>query len=788
MSLKEDNRVLRILFAEDVVSDADLAVISLRLEGLKFDYQVVADRDSFRKTLRSFAPDIVISDYSMPGFNGLEALEETKSFNIDLPFILFTGSNNEETAVRCIKAGANDYIIKEHMARLPLAVRESLEQFRVQKEKRESEHRLRDNEAKLHSLFSAAPGGIGLVVDRCFVEVNDTFCRLTGYSREELVGMSSRMVYPTDEEYEYVGREKYRQIAISGTGSVETRLKCKDGKILNVIMSSAVLDPDDASKGATFTVLDITTLKAAERELRKMSTVVEQNPVSIVITDPEGNIEYVNPKFCNITGYKREELTGKNPRILSSGEMPAYEYDELWKTIKAGKIWKGEFHNRRKSGQLYWESASISPIVDEKGEITHFVGIKEDITERKRSEQVQRALYKISEEVVSSNNIEQLIGVIYDEISAVFDSKNFYIAFYDKATGMLRTPHSKDEKDELSEWSAKKSLTGYIIRTNTPVIARAGEVQAMIDSGIIEMVGTPSAVWLGVPMSLGDEVTGGLVIQDYQNAEAFSERDLELLKFIAGQIGLALQRQKSIADLRSALSLAEASNRLKTSFLNNISHEVRTPLNGIVGFAQFIVQPGITDEEKQEYLQILNSSTQRLLNTITGYMDISMITSGNQTVKNVAVNVNALLDRLYMRYLQSAKSKNLDFSEQLPEGNEKREIITDRDLLEKALGHLIENAIKFTQQGSVDFGYEIIADEINFHVHDTGEGISEEAQEQIFDFFMQEDSTTSKRFDGSGLGLSIVKGIAGLLGGSVMVQSEKGVGSLFTIHLPVKPL
>lgn len=784
----ESQLKLRILFAEDVPSDADLAMMTLRREGLEFDYKLVDDRAAFSNALRAFTPDIVISDYSMPGFSGLEALVETKSFNIDLPFILFTGSTNEETAVRCIKAGADDYIIKQHMARLPYAVKEVLEQVRIKKEKRETENRLHDNEAKLHSIFSAAPGGIGLVVDRRFVEVNDSFSRLTGYSREELIGSDSLMVYPSKEEYDYVGREKYRQIAISGTGSVETRLKCKDGRIINVIMSSAVLDPDDKSKGATFSVLDITMLKDAERELRKMSTVVEQNPVSIVITDTEGNIEYVNPKFCEITGYRREELTGRNPRILSSGEMSADEYDELWMTIRAGNVWRGEFHNRRKSGQFYWESASISPIIDEEGVTTHFVGIKEDITARKRSEQVQRALYRISGEVLASNDIEHLIEVIYEEISSVFKSNNFYIAFYNPSTGMLSTPHSKDEKDELSEWPAERSLTGYVIRNNTPMLVSGKEVDSMVASGIIDMVGTPSAVWLAVPMSMGEEVTGALVIQDYHNAEAFNNEDLELLKFIAGQINLSLERQKSITDLRNALRLAEASDRLKTSFLNNISHEVRTPLNGILGFAQFIVQPGITDEEKAEYLQIVKASSQRLLNTITGYMDISMITSGNQAVRRTSFNVNAMLDRLYIKFLPVAKSKSLSISEQLPEGYEKREIYTDRDLLEKALGHLIDNAIKFTQHGSVVFGYEIIADEISLHVHDTGEGISAEAQDQIFDFFMQEDSTTSKRFEGSGLGLSIVKGIAGLLGGSVMVQSEKGVGSLFTIQLPVATL
>jgi PAS domain S-box-containing protein len=776
---------LRILIAEDVPSDADLAVILLRRDGLEFEYKVVQTQKTFREALRSFEPHLIISDYSMPGFSGMEALRETRSYDSFLPFILYTGSINEETAVKCIKAGANDYVIKEHMTRLPIAVKEALDQQRIFKEKQISETLLRENQAKFQSLLAAAPGGVGVVINRIFAEVNDTFCRITGYSEEELIGRDSLIIYPSKEEYEYVGREKYRQISLTGTGAVETRIKRKDGVILNVVMSSSAIDPADLSKGATFIVLDVTNLKYTESELRKMSTVVEQNPISIIITDVEGSIEYVNPRFCEITGYNREEVSGKNPRFLASGEMKEEVYALMWSTIKSGNVWKGEFKNRRKSGQIYWESASISPIVDEKGTITHFVGIKEDITTRKKSEQVQRALYKISGEVVVSNDFENLIEVIYNEISLVFNSQNFYIAFYDTHSGMLRTLHSMDEKDELSEWPAERSLTGHIIKTNSAMLVRRPEVEEMISKGVIDQVGTPSAIWLGVPMSTEGKVDGALVIQDYQNPDAFDYSDLELLKFIAGQISLSLQRQQSLTDLKNALRLAEASDRLKSSFLNNISHEVRTPLNGILGFAQFLVQPDITEAEKKEYLNILNASSERLLNTITGYMDISLLASGNQKVNPERMVLNMLIDRIYLKYLPAARMKNIDFSVRVPEGQEFLELYTDRILLEKALSHLIDNAVKFTQKGTVELGYEVVSRELVITVSDTGEGISDEGMVHIFEYFSQADGNITKKYDGSGLGLSIVKAITDLLGGEVMVQSEPGSGSLFSVRFPL---
>ncbi|MFA6286480.1 MAG: PAS domain S-box protein [Opitutaceae bacterium] len=135
---------------------------------------------------------------------------------------------------------------------------------------------------------------------------------------------------------------------------------------------------------------DITQRKQAESGLRKLSRAVEQSPVSIVITDINGAIEYVNPKFCAVTGYSFEDVRGRNPRVLKSGEMPSEAYRQLWATITAGEEWRGEFHNKKKNGELFWESASISPIRDDLGGITHFVAVKEDITGRKKSEAALR--------------------------------------------------------------------------------------------------------------------------------------------------------------------------------------------------------------------------------------------------------------------------------------------------------------------------------------------------------------------------------------------------------------
>src|SRR5664280_1309907 len=187
--------LLKILFIEDLPSDVDLAVLELRREKLKFDHTTVCTRVDLIKALSEFKPDLIISDYMMPSFNGIQALKVSKEFDVDLPFILCTGSINEEVAVECMKAGAIDYVTKQHMSRLPFAVKDALAKISMNKEKTAYDLLLKENEAKLQSIFTVSPVGIGLVVNRVLLEVNDTLCNLTGYKRSELIGKSSLILY-----------------------------------------------------------------------------------------------------------------------------------------------------------------------------------------------------------------------------------------------------------------------------------------------------------------------------------------------------------------------------------------------------------------------------------------------------------------------------------------------------------------------------------------------------------------------------------------------------------------
>lgn len=245
------------------------------------------------------------------------------------------------------------------------------------------------------------------------------------------------------------------------------------------------------------------------------------------------------------------------------------------------------------------------------------------------------------------------------------------------------------------------------------------------------------------------------------------------------------QLQTLNKDLVLAKERAEASDRLKSAFLNNISHEIRTPLNGILGFAPFIIEPGITQEEKETYLKILNESSKRLVDTITDYVDISLLSSGTMSCQRDAVSLCSVFKQVQTIYGKICTEKGLIFNVHFANPEDSPIIHTDEKLLTKALSHLLNNAIKFTFTGEIELGYQVLGDKIKILVSDTGVGISEDALKRIFEVFMQENTANTRGHEGSGLGLSITSGILKLLGGEINIDSDKGKGTVVKLILPI---
>ncbi len=266
-------------------------------------------------------------------------------------------------------------------------------------ERKLTEKKLRESDEKYRKLMETGNDAI-FVADTetgIILDANKQVEVLLGIPAEEIIGMHYTKIHPVEEGKRIKKLfEKYVKINKSIT-SEDILVQHKDGRKIPVEISTSVFKLE-GKKVIHGIFRDVTERKRSEDQLRKLSCVVEQSPTTVVITDIKGNIEYVNPKFTRLTGYTLEEAIGQNPSILKSGKTPPEEYKQLWETITSGREWHGEFCNKKKNGELYWESVSISPIRNAEGVITHFVGIKEDITERKKMEDILQEQNKVLEQ------------------------------------------------------------------------------------------------------------------------------------------------------------------------------------------------------------------------------------------------------------------------------------------------------------------------------------------------------------------------------------------------------
>ncbi len=251
------------------------------------------------------------------------------------------------------------------------------------------------------------------------------------------------------------------------------------------------------------------------------------------------------------------------------------------------------------------------------------------------------------------------------------------------------------------------------------------------------------------------------------------------------RIGIVIEEfLKQKKELLEAMQLAKASDQIKTDFLNNISHEVRTPLNGILGASTLLADPTLDQETKVEMVGIMNESTQRLMRTITQYMDISLLSSNNMPFYPSEIQLDSFLEPILDEYKVSCNYKKIKWIVQFPREHPRVKLIADKTLFEKILHHLLDNAVKFTEHGLVKFGYKIHEKRLEFYVIDSGIGIDEKIRDRIFKTFIQEDSSNLRRYEGSGLGLAISLKTAHLLGGNITFESEKGIGTSFYLSLP----
>jgi len=273
---------------------------------------------------------------------------------------------------------------------------------------------------------------------------------------------------------------------------------------------------------------------------------------------------------------------------------------------------------------------------------------------------------------------------------------------------------------------------------------------------------------------------GFVAFESVKDKRNWSDSEISLLKIFTGMLANLQEKITIEQSLVEARIKAEASNKLKTAFMNNISHEIRTPLNGIIGFGEIIANEQLSLDEKNKFLMVVQESSERLIQTIDDYLDISMLVTGNLEPHLMNFNMARLIEETVDDFSEIGNLKKITILAEIPDELKKLSVYSDYDLIRKVFNHLIGNSLKFTEKGNIWIGMSIENDKAKLFVKDTGIGIGENAQKYVFDSFMQEDFSSTRMYEGSGLGLSIVKGIGSILGGEISLTSVKGEGTTFT--------
>ena len=471
----------------------------------------------------------------------------------------------------------------------------------------------------------------------------------------------------------------------------------------------------------------------------------------ILLIDSDFNIVEANERAVDTYGYSRDKLIGTNiSEIQAPTEGPALS-KHIQELSSKGSSYIETVHERSNGTTFPIE---ISAYTVEVEGTKFYQSIGRNITERKRSEEEMRESNK-----KLSTIINNLRGVVFrcdndTDWTMQYISDGIYeLAGYlpnEFIGNKIRSFTSIiDPEDKQRVWDQIHDAlsTGYLYT---------------IEYRIITSAGNKKWVW--------------------ERGRGYYESDK--LVALEGFISDITDRKRIEEELIRARDKAEQSDKLKTAFLHNISHEIRTPMNAIVGFTTLLDSPDITEESRRQYIDIIYQSSNQLLSIITDIVDISNIETGLVKVSRTDVNLNTLIRNLYDQYRLRAQQQGLvlRFTTHLPDNQS--DVLTDETKIIQIFSNLLNNALRFTKEGRIEFGYVVRGDMVEFFVSDTGIGISPENQVKVFDRFFQVETPSSKHFSGTGLGLSISKAYAELLGGSIWLISTPGEGSTFCFSIP----
>ncbi|MDA3955029.1 MAG: response regulator [Bacteroidales bacterium] len=770
-------------------------------------------------------PDTILLDIIMPQMDGYEVCKRLKENQLTkhIPVVMVTAiKTDSESRVKGLNIGADAFLSKpidpvELSAQVNVMLRikvaedklrgeketlEELVQTRTSElidsykdiklevsERKKAEVDLGKGERIYETLLNNLPG----FTYRCKNDKNWTMkyisagCEdITGYSPDDFIN-NKNIAFNDIIETDYQEKiwDKWKKILKNKAIFEYEYPIIKKNKELSWIWERGcgIYSDNDELLYLEGFITDITDRKKTNDALQLTQFSVDNLTDAVYWMGPDAKFIYVNDEAVKVLGYSKEELLTMTFHDIDPN-FPVEIWKDHWTELKEKKSFILHTIHQRKDKSTFPVELTVNFMQFGDKEINCVIA--KDITERKRTEQIQKALYNISNAVSTTDNLEKLIALIQKELGAIIDTTNFFVALYDNKTDTITLPFHIDQKDKITSFPAGKSLTAWVVKTKKSLLVTKDVKIKLVENGDVEIIGADSKVWLGVPLLVNGKITGAFAVQSYTDEFAYDESDKEMLEFIAEQISISIERKKADEEIINAKEKAEESDRLKTSFLLNVSHEIRTPMNGIMGFSKLLQKPGNSLEKSNRYTSIIVDSGNQLLSIIDDILDVSKIETGQIDLFEEEINLDSILNDILTLFKIRTDEKGLSLNLITDVSIKNPVILVDKSKFKQIFFNLIGNALKFTDKGNIDFGYKIKGNQLEFFVKDTGIGISKKYQKDIFDRFHKIENHATKLYGGTGLGLSICSGLLEKMGGEIWVVSEENKGAVFYFTIPYK--
>jgi PAS domain S-box-containing protein len=757
-------RPLHVLIVEDSPLDAELVIRELRRSGFDPAWERVDTEEGF---LAKLGPglDIILSDFQLPQFNGLRALELLQERKLGIPFILISGTIGEDTAVDAMKRGAADYLLKDRLARLEPAIQHALEQSRLRREQESDRAALALRE---QALAQVSQGVLISDEKRRIIYANASFTEITGYQAEEILGQSCALLQGPGTDPATV--RKIRAALDAGLSFEGEILNYrKDGTwFWNDLSLSPLRDHTGGPVRFIGIQRDVTerklareALKSSEKHIReeraRLRALIDSIPDIIFFKDKNSIFLGCNKAFEHQLGLREADLIGKTDYEVVPKEMADFYRAKDLELLQAGRpVRTEEWIHFHAGGGGFFETIK-TPYYGPQGESLGLVGVSRDITERRQHEETQR--------------------LVAERLKLATEAGRLGIWELDVITGKM-------------EWDAQmRQLYGLAEQADCDVVEYAFSIMHEDDRERIRKefrdAQKSSESVLDTEFRIRREDDGREHFIRAMAAVIHNDRN-EPLRMVGINWDVTeerLREQKLTQALAQEKDLAEkarAGDRAKSEFLAVMSHEVRTPVNGILGFAELLAGAPALSPEHRDYAQTIVQSGEALLRILDDILDFSRLEARLQ-IAIAPFSPRALLADIQNLLAPQAAEKGLaircEVADSVPEY-----LAGDSGRLRQILLNIVGNALKFTPEGSVSLSMKPLLDQPStfvFSVKDTGIGITPEQIGRIFNPFIQADSSISRRYGGTGLGLTISRRLAKMLGGDLSVKSRPGEGSEF---------